>query len=252
MQGSPLYHAPGTSVRELLPLSLLPAGESARISTLSLRQFDIQNPVGRSGDQLVTRNLATRGILVLVVTASVLTIVFAVTQLPENSKEPPKACGVCNSPVVSIASLTDDQSRPSKNIAVWNRSICGNWWYSDGSLICTRCFHAYSPQLSIWERSLENPNDFEIALYAAITQFPLPSNDSLCSRVVYSQVRKGTTFSEDVAFWCDKNDSFLTRVRQYSATNNLKLNIDNSQRIQGEVYLSAKITLSKNPANSDP
>ena len=44
-------------------------------------------------------------------------------------------CPVCGGAVVAVEQVQDDVSKPSRNIAVWNRSICGNELFGPGATI---------------------------------------------------------------------------------------------------------------------
>ena len=110
------------------------------------------------------------------------------------------ACPVCGGRVVKRAAVADDTNAPSKNLCVWNRSICANLFYGADSTICTRCWHAHSDTLGKWERASESPSTFQRPLRVAILGVPLPSSDTLRSRVVFTQTFAKKTFTDNVAF----------------------------------------------------
>jgi len=145
------------------------------------------------------------------------------------------ACPVCGGSVVKIATVVDDTNAPSRNLCVWNRSICANLFYGHDSVICTRCWHAHSDTLGKWERSSESPTTFQRPLRVVIGGVPLPSSDSLRSRVVFTQTfAKKTT--DSVAFWCVDSQSIQSALRAYCATNRLHLSAE-TNRIAGQVYV---------------
>src|SRR5690242_1593997 len=80
------------------------------------------------------------------------TVSFLLALCGCGSKQP-AACPVCGGPLVKIGTVTDDTNALSKNISVWNRSICANLLYGDDSVICTRCWHAHSEFTGTWQRA---------------------------------------------------------------------------------------------------
>lgn len=175
-----------------------------------------------------------------------------VTPLSRVEEPLPEKCGVCNGPVVSIASVTDDRTKPSRNIKVWNRSICANLTYSGDSLICTRCWHAYSPYMpGTWQRALERPEGFQQALSFAIAQFPLPSNDNVHSLVVYYQSWDGSVCDEEVMFWATDDDQYLSRAEKFAEANGLVLAIERDRGAKEQVIVSAKAKPHTKPANDE-
>ncbi len=113
-----------------------------------------------------------------------------------------EVCPWCGGALTKVGDITDDQSKPSKNLGVWNRSICANPFYDQDSVICSQCWHAYSKLLDSWERSSELPDSFRRPLAEDIRLFPLPSRKDITSLVVYSQNCTPTQVTESVGFWC--------------------------------------------------
>ena len=128
----------------------------------------------------------------------------------------PSACGVCGGPVTAVSSIADDRSKPSRNMSVWNRSICGNLLYGGDSRICTQCWHAYSSVLRKWSLALADPAGFQKPLHDSILRFPLPAASDVKSSVVYDQTIDGASRKESVLFWCVSDEQYLSRVRAYA------------------------------------
>jgi len=146
------------------------------------------------------------------------------------------ACPVCGARTAKLATVADDTNAPSKNLCVWNRSICANLFYGPDSEICTRCWHAHSTTAGKWERASELPASFQRPLSSAIRGIPIPSTNDLRSRAVFAQTYTKKAFAESVAFWCTNSESVLTSLRGYCATNRLTLSVE-SNRLAGQVYV---------------
>jgi hypothetical protein len=146
------------------------------------------------------------------------------------------ACPVCGGSVVKTATVVDDTNAPSRNLRVWNRSICANLLYGSDSVICTRCWHAHSKVVGRWERAAESAGSFQIPLRAVIRDVPLPSADSLRSHVVFTQTFAKNTFADSVAFWCVNSQSIQSGLRAYCTTNRLHLSTE-TNRIAGQIYV---------------
>ncbi|MCP4460157.1 MAG: hypothetical protein GY816_19355 [Cytophagales bacterium] len=157
----------------------------------------------------------------------------------QGCKEWHKQCPVCGGMPISTLQIKDDRSKPSKNIAVWNRSICGNSLFETYSTICQKDWYAYSPYFETWTLVLENPDGFSNKLKEGIYSFPLPIVQNLRSLTVYRQVigRKRTVHS--ISFWCETDEDYFKKIEAYSKKNRLKLKIDRN-KIEGQSFLSAE------------
>lgn len=147
-----------------------------------------------------------------------------------------QTCPVCGGSVVKVGALKDDTNKPSRNLCVWNRSICGNVLYGADALICTRCWYAHSHLGGDWERSIEDAEGFRHALSLSLRAIPLPSNDTLRSPVVFTQTYGKKRFTESVAFWSADKESTLSSLRAYCAADHLMLTVE-TNRIAGQVYV---------------
>ena len=150
-------------------------------------------------------------------------------------------CPLCGGKLVKAGSIKDDLAKPSKNSAVWNRSICANLLFNDDTIICTQCWMAYSEQSHLWERSSELPDSFYRPLSTAIRKFPAPPAREGQSSAVYSQqVFFGATAKESIAYWCADSTNFLSNIRAYAGEHNLVIHVDEQERIPGQVFVSAE------------
>ena len=146
------------------------------------------------------------------------------------------SCPMCGARTVKLATVADDTNAPSKNLRVWNRSICANLLYGPDSDICTRCWHAHSITSGNWERASELPASFQRPLRAVIRGVPLPSPDGLRSRVVFKQTFAKKTFTDTVAFWCADSQNIQSLLRAYCATNRLHFSAE-TNRLAGQIYV---------------
>jgi hypothetical protein len=152
--------------------------------------------------------------------------------------DPPKFCALCGAPTISIGTIEDDRSRPSRNIAVWNRSMCGNLFYGTGSAICSRCWQAYSTPLRRWQLGLDDPSGFYLPLSEEMTQFPLPKSDGAEVHPVYYQEYDGEVLTEKVAFWCKSDDKYLAAAQAHAAKHSLELKVYRAGRLPDEMHLT--------------
>jgi uncharacterized protein YbaR (Trm112 family) len=143
-----------------------------------------------------------------------------------------KICPLCNGRLERVGSVKDDTNFPSKNMDVWNRSICGNLMYHEKSLICSRCWHAYREMDKTWVRSSELSASFYSPLSAAIGEFPLTDEVRRREAVVYTQEFLGAGGKlgkkDSIDFGCGKSDRLLTPMRLYAGRWNLSFNVRKS------------------------
>jgi hypothetical protein len=149
----------------------------------------------------------------------------------------PARCPICGGRIVKMGTVTDDTNLPSRNLCIWNRSICANPFYGPDSAICTRCWHAHRALTGNWERACESPASFQKPLSSAIQGVPLPPADAIRSRVVFTQTYDKKRFTESVAFWCVGDESLLARLRSYCTATQLTFHVE-SNRIAGEVFIT--------------
>jgi hypothetical protein len=154
---------------------------------------------------------------------SLLAVLLFSSTLPSLAAED---CPACGGRLSNVGAITDDRAQPSKNLAVWNRSICANLFYGDDSLICTQCWMAHSKNLQTWERSSALPNSFHRPLSPATRDFPLPPASNIKSTVVYSQKLTDMKVTESILFWCSNSPTFLSSVRAYAREHQLSLRIE--------------------------
>ncbi len=182
-------------------------------------------------------------------------ILTACVLLCSCGQQPPKvrpsSCGVCGNAVVPISSISDDTSKPSLNIAVWDRSSCGNLLFWDDDVICTQCRSAYSSLFKKWLLALEDPTAFHQPLHHGIRHFPLPDASNIKSLVVYDQVFSITDRTDSVAFWYLGDDIYLSRIQSYASTNSLDLNVNQPGRLPDQVFIKAEYRNESNKAMDD-
>lgn len=153
--------------------------------------------------------------------------------------EPP-SCPVCGGAVVAVERVKDDVSKPSRNLDVWNRSSCGNLLFGPGSMICPHDWYAYSALSKKWELSLEDPEGFALKLDGRIQSVPLPEKGKIRSRVVYSQSIDGEGVVHSVLFWCDTDQSYLERLREYAKRAGVNVKIE-GEKLPGQTYARAEV-----------
>jgi len=151
-------------------------------------------------------------------------------------------CPVCKRELVDVTKQKDDTSKPSRNIGIWNRSMCGNRSYGDGSLMCLHDNYAYDATLmNRWGLALENRDGFAIPLAKAIYNFPLPIDENIKSRVVYDQDFKTlSSVTHSLLYWCSTDKRFFKKVKAYSKEHGLALEIDKNRK-PGESIISVEI-----------
>ncbi|HSI62246.1 MAG TPA: hypothetical protein VLE43_03985 [Candidatus Saccharimonadia bacterium] len=130
-------------------------------------------------------------------------------------------CAYCGGKITHVGAITDDRAQPSKNLAVWNRSICANPFYGEDSLICTKCWLSFSKDFGYWERKSNQPDSFHRALTPEIRNFPAPSPGG-----VYAQYQKDGRCWESAMFWCTRSDKLASTFRDYARKHGLSINID--------------------------
>jgi hypothetical protein len=147
-------------------------------------------------------------------------------------------CPFCGGKLTKVGSVTDDRSKPSRNVAVWNRSICGNMFYNNDSIICTKCWQAHPYFLPYWERSSEAADSFRRPLAADIRQFPVPGAPDAKSSIIYSQKRQRAQVIESLSFWCADSPALLANVRNYAQYHGLSVRTEQQGRIPNQVFVS--------------
>jgi hypothetical protein len=147
-------------------------------------------------------------------------------------------CPVCKGKVVDTRSLKDDISKPSLNIAVWNRSNCGNLFYHKGSLICPAGGYAYEPSFKTWNLSLNDKDGFKHPLLKTVYSFPLPVKANIKSGLVYSQEFSSLSkVKHSLLFWCSTDSAYFKKSQEYANVNKLVLTIE-KERLKGQSIVS--------------
>ena len=118
--------------------------------------------------------------------------------------------------------VKDDESKPSKNITIWNRSICGN--FHSYNQICKNDFYAYSSSDEKWILTLDNKDGFPIKLSLDIYNAPLAQK--VTSLTVYMQEITNDEKIETLFFWFKTDYNYIQKVKKYCKDNNLEYKID--------------------------
>lgn len=158
-------------------------------------------------------------------------------------------CPVCQTKLVDITTQKDDESKPSKNLEVWNRSSCSNPFFGKGSLFCLRDGYAYEDQLKRWELSLLDRDGFAYPLDRRIHDLPLPERNKIKSGTVYSQeFRTLEAIKHGLLFWMVIDEHYFSKIRQYAKTNGIDLVIE-PHKNRGEAVIRASLTTRPNKSD---
>jgi len=163
--------------------------------------------------------------------------------IPESP--PPETCLICGAPVVRIDQITDDLAKPSRNIAVWNRSSCGNPLFGPGSVICVNDWYAHSARFKQWSLSLNDPAGFAIELDQRIRDLSLPEGSTIGSAVVYSQQINEQVEIHSVSLWCDTDENYLKQLEAKAIQSGLTVRIVR-ERLPGESTVLVEATNQRN------
>lgn len=131
-----------------------------------------------------------------------LSLMLAVAKGLEAQPTAADRCPVCDSrcSFSNVGSIRDEDTQPSRNLAVWNRSTCGNLAHPDNSAVCTNCWYGHNALVDNWELARETTNGFVRALRKEIVNFPLPAKTAITSRLVYSQEITAKSVIDRVGF----------------------------------------------------
>lgn len=179
-------------------------------------------------------------------------------------------CPLCGGRLVKADSLKDDTRKPSKNLEMWNRSICLNPARSVEAVICTRCWFSFSPGWSEgWERCSEVPDSFRYPPPDVIRQLsvlfptthawgiwnqkfvatktndttrvvPLPggSKREIKWRVIHSLEYSDVKVQQEVYFWCKDSEEQIAKFRDYCAKHELSVERCDAKPERGEVLFT--------------
>jgi hypothetical protein len=139
-------------------------------------------------------------------------------------------CPICGTETLLVSEQKDDTSKPSRNISVWNRSMCGNSMFKGESSICPKDDYAYdASMMKWWMLSLENKDGFSLPLKNSVYEFPVSAEAD--SRVVYSQqfITKDTV-RHSLSFWCKTDNDYFQVIRNYAKKSGLDLEIKVDRR----------------------
>ena len=127
-------------------------------------------------------------------------------------------CPVCGGKVTSVDRVRDDLGKPSKNIEIWNRSMCANGLIG-GALVCTKCWLCSYFYEEDWKRMSELRDSFVPPIDKAIHDFPLGT-------VIASYERKfaGTDLTDSLELEWD--ESKYPRYREYCKKHGLVMEFE--------------------------
>jgi hypothetical protein len=158
---------------------------------------------------------------------------------------PAPRCPLCGGRLVTVDGASFASDEPSKNLAVWNGSYHGVQGFRNDSPICSRCYAALREDDIRWVRATEFPETFLIPLERAILHVPMPPQEDIRYRVVYSQEFQGlpadTKCQESVAFWCATRAATEKSLQDYSAAHSLALRIE--KRTPPEMWVTVEVEL---------
>ena len=155
-------------------------------------------------------------------------------------------CPICGGKLVEAGSLKDDESKPSRNIELWNRSYHGAFWpfYNERLQICSRCYVVFNTTTNKWTRASEEPNSFLVPLQRSILSFPLPKKSLIKSFVVYAQSFGGKDAAEgrieSVSLWLATDRPTLNKIERYCNDNNLKFEPYTAPSMPNQTYIKAE------------
>ena len=141
-------------------------------------------------------------------------------------------CPVCGGRITLAQTVRDDLKKPSKNLDLFNRSMCA-LGPSSGSVYCTRCWFLSRWDEEEWRRSSEFPDTFFRPLCPAIRKFPIAAGVGS-----YEQVFSGINVTEGVYFWDKKSAEIISRYNDYCKEHELVFEEDRNPSYSGEVFIS--------------
>ena len=139
-------------------------------------------------------------------------------------------CAVCSGQVVKVKSVPSSRSAAqSKNMVVWNESICFNPFADPESPICKNCWHVFIPSnrsgREMWTRVMPSAAVFKRPLSPAIQNAPTPGFSDHRYHLIYTQTYRSNRFEESVAFGCRDSTSLRARLSAYESTNQVRVKI---------------------------
>ena len=125
-------------------------------------------------------------------------------------------CPICGGKVTTSESVKDDLRNPSRNLEIWNRSMCA-MLPPDGSLVCTRCWFLNKWDENVWRRSSHLPDTFFRPLSKPIRDFPVPAG---VMWACYDQQFEGDKLTESLTFWSEDSEPLIAGYTDYGKKHN--------------------------------
>jgi hypothetical protein len=173
--------------------------------------------------------------------------IFAIGSLPGlamTACTPSRVCPLCGGKLLSVGNFTDDQSKPSLNIEVWNRAFDEVPQFAPDAPMCSRCLHAYREDERVWKRASELPTSFRRPLSSATLGFPVPGKLAVRSLIVYQQEFAGPLgkdgYSDGLSYWYATTPPGLSNeIRAYAERWHMRLRSYSSSTMPNQEYVEA-------------
>lgn len=138
---------------------------------------------------------------------------------------PPERCQLCTNTMVWATSIEDTTELASKNLELLAGAANPTPLAFAASKVCTNCWHSYNAVWGRTERSTRSAADFQPPLHRSIADFPT-ANLPLESAPVFKQALIGNFVRQEIAFWVNDNQMALDQIKNWSARNNLLLEVE--------------------------
>ena len=154
-------------------------------------------------------------------------------------------CPLCGGKLYTVGDFSDDRSKPSQNIEVWNRAFDEVPQFGPNAPMCARCFHAYQEDEHAWKRASELSTSFQRPLSPATLGFPVPDKSVIRSLIVYRQKFAGPLgkdrYSDGVSYWYATTDHALTnQIAAHAERSHMRLSQSySSPTLPGQAYIEA-------------
>lgn len=140
------------------------------------------------------------------------------------------SCPVCGGKVTTVEKLKDDLGKPSRNIEIWNRSMCANLLLG-GALVCTKCWLCSYFYEEDWKRMSELRDSFIPPVDKAIHDFPLGTVNA-----TYERRFAGADLTDSMEFSWDGSEDHLSAYKDYCKAHGLLIQLHRRSGFSGEVF----------------
>ena len=139
-------------------------------------------------------------------------------------------CPVCGGKVTNVERLKDDLGKPSRNIEIWNRSMCANLLLG-GALVCTKCWLCSYFYEEDWKRMSELRDSFIPPIDKAIHDFPLGTVEA-----TYDRRFAVTDLTDSMEFGWDGSEDHLSAYKDYCKQHGLFIQLQRSSGYSDKVF----------------